>query len=243
MTKTYQKNQPETIQQMFGSIAKQYDRTNAILSFNLHRYWNKKLVQSVINKNRSIQQYLDLCCGTGEIAYTFLKHTKYQTEAFLLDFCEEMLDCARSKADSVSASPHQLQYIQGDAQQIPLPSSSVDAVTVAYGIRNVKSPKACVEDVYRVLRPGGVFAILELTQPRSTIMQFGHRLYLRTVLPVVGKMTAANKEAYEYLSTSIQAFIPPETLENYLIEAGFEQTHRHPMTGGIATIVSGSKPL
>lgn len=242
MTKTYQKQQPETIQKMFGSIAKQYDRTNAILSFNLHRYWNKELVKTV-NQLPSCQQYLDLCCGTGEIAYTFLKHANNRTEAFLLDFCQEMLDCAKAKQSPSASKNHHIQFIQGDAQEIPLPRESIDAVTIAYGIRNVKDPQKCVSDVFRVLRPGGKFAILELTQPSRPLMKFGHKIYLRTILPVIGKFAAANQEAYEYLSSSIQEFIPPETLENLLVNTGFHGTSRRPLTGGIATIVSGSKPL
>lgn len=242
MTKTYQKNQPESIQQMFGSIARQYDRTNAILSFNLHRYWNKRLVQQILENHPQIEQYLDLCCGTGEIAYTFLKKAQRHTEAFLLDFCQEMLDCAKSKKHKVSSSSHQIHFIQGDAQEIPLPSNSVDAVTIAYGIRNVKDPAKCVKDVFRILRPNGVFAILELTQPSSPLMKIGHSFYLRTILPVVGKMTASNQDAYEYLSNSIQAFIPPEDLKNLLDSAGFVNTQCCPLTGGVATIVSGTKP-
>ena len=227
---------------MFGSIAKQYDRTNAILSFNLHRVWNRKLVQS-ISQDVPCRQYLDLCCGTGEIAYTFLKNLRTPVEAFLLDFCKEMLECAKTKHSRKVSSIHHLQFIQGDAQNIPLPSQSIDAVTIAYGIRNVKDPSKCVSEVYRVLRPGGKFAILELTQPTQPLMRIGHKIYLRTLLPVVGKLTAANTEAYEYLSTSIQEFIPPNTLEKLLIDSGFNDTNHQSLTGGIATIVSGSKPL
>lgn len=242
MTQTYQKQQPESIQKMFGSIAKQYDRTNAILSFNLHRYWNRELVKT-IRQESPCRRYLDLCCGTGEIAYTFLKKANNPTEAFLLDFCQEMLDCAKSKRYSKDVSSHQIQFIQGDAQAIPLPSESIDAVTIAYGIRNVQEPQKCVSDVYRVLRPGGKFAILELTQPSQPVMKLGHKIYLRTLLPVIGKFAAANQQAYEYLSNSIQEFIPSETLEGMLHHSGFTETKRRPLTGGIATIVSGSKPL
>lgn len=241
MTRTYQKQQPETIQKMFGSIAKQYDRTNAIQSFYLHLYWNAELVKSV-SQNSQCRRYLDLCCGTGEIAYTFLKRSKHPTEAFLLDFCQEMLDLAKSKKNSKNVSSHQIQFIQGDAQAIPLPSESIDTVTIAYGIRNVQDPQKCISDVYRVLRPGGKFAILELTQPSHPVLKLGHKIYLRTLLPIIGKFTAANQQAYEYLSNSILEFIPSETLEGMLEHAGFTETKRRHLTGGIATIVSGSKP-
>jgi len=241
MNQTYQKNNPETIQKMFGSIAKQYDRTNAVLSFNLHRYWNQSLIKAV-QSDRPMKQYLDLCAGTGEIAFTFLSQRQTPVEAFLLDFSEEMLSCAQAKEKENPFKQHRIQYIQADAQEIPLPSNSIDCVTIAYGIRNVKNPKACVEEVLRVLRPGGSFAILELTQPDNPIMKLGHKIYLKTILPVVGKVIATNKEAYRYLCNSIQAFTPPAQLESTLKEVGFEKTAQKPLTGGIATIISGSKP-
>jgi demethylmenaquinone methyltransferase / 2-methoxy-6-polyprenyl-1,4-benzoquinol methylase len=241
MKKTYQKNQPESIQEMFGSIAKQYDRTNAIMSFNLHKRWNKTLANLVAEQKKP-SQYLDLCCGTGEIAYTLLRQTERPIETFLLDFCQEMLDCAKQKQKEKSLAPHHLHYIQADAQQIPLPGESIDATTIAYGIRNVQDPKKCAQEVFRVLRPGGMFAILELTQPKQPVMRLGHKLYLSTFLPIIGKMTAANKDAYRYLSKSIQAFIPPSQLENTLKESGFINTAQISLTGGIATIITGTKP-
>ncbi len=242
MNQTYQKNQPESIQHMFGSIADQYDRTNAILSFNLHKKWNQKLIETICTKECP-KKYLDLCSGTGEIAFNLLEKAGRPVEAFLLDFCKEMLDCAKEKHRKIeNAIEHQVRFLHADAQDIPLPSESIDIVTIAYGIRNVKSPEACIQDVYRVLKPGGRFAILELTKPSNLFFRLGHKIYLRTLLPLIGKVTASNQMAYQYLSNSIHSFISPKDLEQLLQDAGFIHSSITSLTFGSATIITAYKP-
>lgn len=240
----YSKDDPRTIQAMFGSIAKSYDRTNAILSFNLHRYWNRRLVDAVIGQQTAgVHSLLDLCCGTGEIALIYLKQAKKPCDAYLLDFCNEMLECAKAKVDSTTfRAAHRLHYLQADAQKIPLPDAFVDCATIAYGIRNVKNPQACIASIFRVLRPGGVVGILELTQPKNPMLRYGHQLYLKTALPILGWCSSSNREAYKYLCSSIQAFVPPQQLQQLLKEAGFVQVQLMPMTCGAATILIAKKP-
>lgn len=235
----YNKNDPETIQHMFGSIAKQYDRTNAILSFQMHRLWNKKLVKHVYEVN-SPQTLLDLCCGTGEIAFAYLNATQTPCEAYLLDFCPEMLECAKRKVKP--SNNHQINFIHADAQEIPLPPESVQCVTVAYGIRNVKSPQKCLQEVYCVLKPGGTFGVLELTQPTNSLLRSGHAFYLKYILPLLGRFLTSNQEAYEYLCQSIHTFIKPQELEKVFHDCGFEKTQVIPLMGGIATLILGKKP-
>jgi demethylmenaquinone methyltransferase/2-methoxy-6-polyprenyl-1,4-benzoquinol methylase len=237
---TYKKEDPKTIQNMFGTIAKQYDRTNAVLSFQMHRIWNRELVRKVVGTSYP-ENFLDLCCGTGEIAFHYLKNRTGSCEAFMLDFCPEMLECAREKANQLHLGRHLIHYLQADAQKIPLPSNSISCATMAYGIRNIKDPSKSAQEVYRVLKPGGTFGIVELTQPKNRVMRFGHSLYLKYVLPVVGKFLTSNQEAYTYLCNSIHAFIPPEKLIGILQSAGFREVQSHPLTTGIATIITGKK--
>jgi|688.fasta_scaffold19610_11 demethylmenaquinone methyltransferase/2-methoxy-6-polyprenyl-1,4-benzoquinol methylase len=228
---TYNKNNPETIQAMFGCIAKKYDRQNAILSFQMHKRWNRELIkQATIEKPKVL---LDLCCGTGDIALAYLKDETLPKQAILLDFCPEMLACAKEKADRLAGN-HQITFLQADAQQIPLKDASIPCATMAYGIRNIKDPLLCLHEVYRVLEPGGSFGILELTRPANPLLRLGHQLYLKTVLPLFG-------EAYTYLCNSIHAFIPPATLKNYMLEAGFRNIQQTSLTGGIATLLVGRK--
>lgn len=237
----YQKDKPESIQAMFNNIAKSYDRTNAILSFQLHKWWNKQLIQHVTKKqNPTI--LLDLCCGTGDIALSYLKKTTPKKTVYMLDFSSEMLACARIKAEHFQISNrHEMTYLQADAHNIPLPDESVDCATIAYGIRNVKDPEKCLRDIFRVLKPGGTLGILELTQPTNAILNFGHQIYLKKFLPIIGRGLTSNQQAYEYLCNSIHHFIKPKELEAVLKKVGFSETYHQPLTAGIATILVGKK--
>lgn len=236
----YHKNDPETIREMFDSIAKNYDRTNAVLSFQMHKRWNQTLIREVILPTNP-STYLDLCCGTGAIAFEYLKKTSSDPKVYMLDFSGEMLAYARAKAESEGIDHFDITYFQADAQSIPLPDDYIDCTTIAYGIRNVKHPELCFKEVYRVTKPGGVFGILELTQPANPVLRFGHGIYLRTFLPIMGKLLTSNKDAYRYLCNSIHTFIPPEKLQELFQFAGFNEIKTLSLMGGIATILIGKK--
>lgn len=238
----YQKELPKTIQCMFDSIAKRYDRTNAILSFYLHKKWNRALVHHTLKPTNQPHVLLDLCCGTGDIAFAYLNQTTSPCHAHLIDFSSEMLEEAKRKAEKQDlSSQHQVSYIEANVEKIPLPENFVDCTTIAYGIRNVENPGNCIQDVYRVLKPGGSFGILELTRPQNPLLRFGHYIYLKTVLPIIGKWITKNPEAYQYLCQSIHAFAPQE-IEALLKQNGFINTKTYSLTGGIATIMIGYKP-
>ena len=239
-TKMYNKNDPETIRSLFNSIAKQYDRTNAVLSFQMHKRWNQALIQeALVPANPSV--FLDLCCGTGAIAFEYLKSARHPKKAYMLDFSEGMLEHARYRAKELAIVHHEITYLQADAQHIPMMTESVECATIAYGIRNVKHPSKCIQEVYRVLAAGGSFGILELTQPTNPLLRFGHRFYLRTMLPLIGKLLTSNRDAYRYLCNSINTFIPADELERLMRSAGFRDIHRHAFLGGIATLLVGKK--
>lgn len=237
----YNKEQPKTIQSMFGSIAKSYDRTNGILSFQLHRIWNRALLKKTIGK-RQEGVLADLCCGTGEIAFSFLKNKKMRKKVYLIDFCPEMLECAKIRAQNQKFDlTHDLSYIEADVQALPIASASADFATIAYGIRNVQSPLKCFKEAYRILKPGGSFGILELTEPSNACIRPLHKFYLKYILPKLGKMTASNQEAYQYLSQSIQAFAKPSELALLLAEVGFQKIQITPITAGVATVIVAQK--
>jgi demethylmenaquinone methyltransferase / 2-methoxy-6-polyprenyl-1,4-benzoquinol methylase len=238
----YDKTSPQSIQELFGSIAAAYDRTNSLVSLGLHKKWNQKLAYTVF-KNKSPQTLLDLCCGTGEISLTYLKKCSLLKKVTLLDFCPEMLKEAKRKFEEYS---HKfpippLEFLQADAQQIPLLENSVDAITIAYGIRNVKDTKQCMKECWRVLNPEGMIAILELTRPNNNLLGWAHKKYLSLALPVMGKISSKNGKAYKYLSQSIHDFTPPQTLEKMLEDQGFSQVKTIPLYGGIASILTAYK--
>ena len=239
----YSKDSPRTIQSMFNSIANRYDLTNAVLSLSLHKRWNRALVRHVLHPTSTQHVLLDLCSGTGDIAFDYLRITNSTCHAHLIDFSSEMLEYAKHKADQFSFKyPHQLSYTEANVEQLPFPDQFADCATMAYGIRNVQNPALCIQDVFRVLKPGGCMGILELTRPNHPVLRLGHQLYLRTLMPFLGKWLTKNREAYQYLRKSIQTFIAPEELENLLKKNGFLRTQRFSLTGGIATLLIGYKP-
>lgn len=237
---TYQKSDPKTIQSMFNNIARRYDFTNAVLSFRMHKSWNQRLVNEVIKPDTS-HTLIDLCAGTGDIAFEYLKVASNPCHAHLIDFSSDMLACAKEKSKKNTMQRHTINYIEADVQTIPLPSAIADAATMAYGIRNVKNPKVCIEEAYRLLKPGARFGILELTQPKNAIMKKGHHLYLKYLLPILGKWLTSDQEAYRYLCNSIHTFIAPEEIEKILKASGFVKTRCIPLSGGIATLIVGQK--
>lgn len=237
---SYNKTHPESIQQMFGAIAERYDLTNAILSFQLHKYWNAKLARLLIPFSQQ-GPFLDLCCGTGDITFSLLKKLKKPTKVFMVDFCQEMLTCAQEKASKLQLDQHELVMMNADAQEIPLSKEEISCVSIAYGIRNVTDPLQCVKECHRILVPGGVCGILELTRPNNRLLQAAHSFYLQRLLPLLGKLFTSNQEAYQYLCQSIQNFISPKDLKKLLVTAGFQKVEVLPLHGGIATILLAYK--
>lgn len=239
----YTKEHPSSIRKMFSDIARNYDRGNAVLSFGLHRYWNRALIQEVLGSHGETNSgsLLDLCSGTGDIAFSFLKDASQTHEVYLLDFCPDMLAIAKAKSQTPKLQRHSLHFIEGDAQEIPLETSSMDHATVAYGIRNVQSPRRCIAEVYRVLKPGGRFGILELTRPKGRLLSWGHGIYLRGILPQIGRLFLSNQAAYKYLCDSIEAFVSPDALEKVMREVGFRETYQRRLSVGIATLIIGRK--
>lgn len=233
---SYRKENAPSIQSLFNGIASSYDRTNTILSFGFHKYWNRTLIQSLSSQNDH-PLLLDLCAGTGEIGLSFLKKNPH-AQAILLDFSSEMLAVAEKKGISLK---NRFETLVADAQKIPLNSSSVDVASIAYGIRNVKETSLCFQETLRVLKPGGCLGILELTRPHSSFLRFGHGAYLRFFLPLLGKWAAKNQDAYAYLSSSIQQFSSPSELKKTLLHVGFQSVQVRSLTGGIATVILAKK--
>lgn len=229
----YSQSEPKTIQSLFGSIAKRYDLGNKLITLGMHARWNHRLVDGL----PKVSHLLDLCAGTGDIAYAFLQKHPH-SNVTLLDFSPEMLEIAKVKCGSYQ---ERATFIQGDALNIPFEDHTFDGITVAYGVRNVANPTRCFEEIYRVLKPGGTLGILEGTRPSSAFLRYGHRLYMKTFLPLVGLVAARNKDAYSYLANTIEKFTPPEVLEEMLKSAGFQKTWKKPLLGGATTLLFAKK--
>jgi demethylmenaquinone methyltransferase/2-methoxy-6-polyprenyl-1,4-benzoquinol methylase len=232
---------PETVREMFGKIAGRYDLTNTLLSCGVHRLWNRTLAAEILKRGPS--RVLDLCCGTGAITRAILQKTQGQSlQISCVDFCPAMLTHASAKLAPWICRGHSLHYLCADAQHLPLPEQNYDAVTVAYGIRNVEVPEKVLQEVLRVLRPGGQLAILELTRPHQSWLRMLHAGYLRLFVPLIGCLSTREREAYRYLAKSIQAFIDPVELEQRMRGVGFERVQRRSLFGGVCTLLTGTRP-
>ena len=220
-----------SVKETFSSIALDYDRMNSILSLSMHKKWNSELAASVKGANH----LLDLCAGTGEIAFHFLSENP-QSVAVLLDFCPEMLEVAKRKGQHLEP---RFVTEEADAEKLPFDDGAFDAATIAYGIRNVENPLRCFCETYRVLQTGGRFSILELTRP-SGLLRMGHHVYLGLV-PLLGKLCARKRMPYSYLRKTIQNFAAPEALMEQMSEVGFVHIHKKKLLGGTATLITAQK--
>jgi len=227
---TYLKESPESIEEMFSNIAQNYDRANAALSLNLSPLWNNKLISELLKRQR-VSTLLDLCAGTGAIAHTFLKKNP-SASALLVDLSAPMLAQAKEKL-----IPFKADFIVGDACTTQLKNQVADAITVAYGVRNIANTSKFFDECFRLLKAEGTLAILELTRPENPVLRFFHQHYLEKLVPLIGRRIAGNGPAYQYLCDSIKDFSSPKKLSLQLNSAGFGKVEILPLFGGVATIL------
>ena len=229
-----------TSYQMFNRIAKTYDPVNRLLSFGLDIRWRKK-VGTLLPKIEQGVDLLDLATGTADqVLFLCDKHSSTINKAVGMDLSEGMLDVGREKIKSRNLQD-KISLSVGDACALPIENDSFDAVTISFGIRNVPDVPKALQEMYRILRPGGKALILEFAIPKNPIVRFGHLFYLRHVLPLVGGLISGERAAYRYLNTSIEAFPYGDDFANLMTDAGFEKANVHRVTFGIANIYEGVK--
>ena len=231
----YSKKAPEGIEALFDSIAPRYDRVNAYMSLGIFKYWNR-ICRDWVAASKPLV-FGDLCGGTGEITHLLLKKIPLE-KGFIIDFSSGMLDVAKK---SLGLTPH-IETLHADVCSIPLPDKSLDAAAMAYGIRNVKEREKALSEAYRLIRPGGVFAILELTRPKNPLLRLFHSIYLKTCIPLIGKFGTKNQAAYTYLSESVHTFIDPSKLSIEIKRAGFENIQTRSLSFGAATLFTMRRP-
>lgn len=231
----------ERIRRMFGHIAPSYDFLNHLLSLNIDRYWRWRTTRLV--PPTSGAPILDLCTGTGDLAFAYDRAAQGKVPIVGADFCHEMLRRAGEKAQKRKVTDR-IQFLEADAQKLPFPSDFFQITTVAFGLRNVTNTDRGIEEMVRVTQPGGRVAILEFSQPRGWMFGRLYRFYFRHVLPRVGQFISRSKEqAYHYLPASVQEFPDGPALAERLKDRGLQQVRWYPFTFGIATLYVGTKPL
>jgi demethylmenaquinone methyltransferase / 2-methoxy-6-polyprenyl-1,4-benzoquinol methylase len=223
------------VRSMFGRIAPRYDLANHLLSFNLDRHWRSVTVDRVrqILKQPGTR-VLDVCCGTGDLLAALSAEAAGQV--FGSDFCHPMLTAANEKL-AKRRMPARL--FEADALQLPLAAESLDLITVAFGFRNLANYEQGLAEMRRVLRPGGMAAILEFSQPRNPAFAALYGFYSRRVLPVIGGALSGSRDAYEYLPESIGKFPTAEQLAERMQAAGFRSVTFTRMTAGTVALHLG----
>ncbi len=226
----------EQIAQMFDTISENYDRLNRVISFGIDIKWRKKVLQIVTQSNP--KTILDIATGTGDLAI-LMAQTK-APKIIGLDISAGMLEVGRKKIQYKNLS-NTIEMVLADSEEMPFEDSYFDAITVAFGVRNFENLEKGLAEILRVLKPNGVFVILETSVPDKNPYKQGYTFYSKNILPIIGKLFSKDNVAYGYLSESAAAFPYGEALNNILREIGFIEVKAMPQTFGVATIYSATK--
>lgn len=224
------------VEQMFDTISTNYDGLNRVISFGIDVKWRKKVVKMVSDTNP--EAVLDIATGTGDLAISLAKTGAKRIVG--LDLSEGMLAVGRKKIQEEGLTGR-IEMIQGDSEALPFEDNTFDGITVAFGVRNFENLEKGLAEILRVLKPGGIFVILETSVPTKFPFKQGYNFYSKNMLPLIGKLFSKDKVAYSYLSESAAAFPYGEELNNILKKIGFIDVSHSPQTMGVATIYSASK--
>ena len=221
---------------MFDRVSAKYDLNNALLSFGLDRYWLWRAKRTL--NLAPDAQVVDLCCGTGAVTRT-LAGAVPQGKVVGVDFSDGMLAAAMNHAAKPGLG--EISYVRSDVLNVPEETHSFDAVTIAYGPRNIVDLPALWKEMRRLVKPGGQILSLELTRPRGIVGWF-HEMYLRFLVPAIGGIVSGDRQAYAYLSTTIAGFLDPTELAQSMRDGGLEDVRVIPLSGGIVTIHHARTP-
>jgi demethylmenaquinone methyltransferase/2-methoxy-6-polyprenyl-1,4-benzoquinol methylase len=223
------------VRDVFDSVSARYDLMNDLMSGGIHRLWKAALIDRL--KPRAGMTLLDVAGGTGDIAFRFMTDAP-EGRVIVCDINHSMLRVGRDKGIDRGIVTG-IDWVCGDAEALPFPDASMDAYSIAFGLRNVTDRDAALREARRVLKPGGHFLCLEFSQVAIPALKAIYDRYSFEVVPRIGALVARDKESYQYLVESIRRFPPQETLAAMMREAGLERVDFTNLTGGVAAIHSG----
>jgi demethylmenaquinone methyltransferase/2-methoxy-6-polyprenyl-1,4-benzoquinol methylase len=226
----------EQVTKMFDTISEEYDGLNRVISFGIDIKWRNKVVKLVADTNP--KNILDIATGTGDLAISLAETSA--KEIIGLDISDGMLEVGRKKIKTKSLDGV-INMVIGDSEDLPFEDNTFDAITVAFGVRNFMNLKKGLAEILRVLKPNGIFVILETSVPTKTPFKQGYKLYSKFILPTIGRVFSKDQSAYKYLSESASVFPFGEELNNILREIGFINVEDKPQTFGVATIYTATK--
>lgn len=227
------------VQEMFAQIAPRYDLMNHLLSLGIDILWRKRTVREL--RLKGDLPILDCCTGTGDLALMLAKRVAGRVEVIGTDFCAPMLQLAKKKHDA-GKSGFPVRFLEADTQSLPFSEGAFQAVTVAFGLRNVQDTDVGLRELTRVCAPGGQVAVLEFSQPTVPGLKQVYQAYFKHVLPRVGQRLAKNQQsAYEYLPNSVLEFPCGKALAERMEVAGLRNIRIMPLTFGVATLYVGER--
>jgi len=233
-TKVKPKEKTKLIQKVFSDVSKNYDLMNDLMSFGSHRLWKKKFVE-IVNPKKN-EMIIDIGSGTGDIAKNILK-TKFNGKLHLLDLNSRMLNIGKSTI----RKNKNVFFHNGNAENLKFKKNTFDKYTIAFCLRNITNMEKSIEEALRVLKPGGTYFCLEFSTPNSILTSQLYNKYRTRALPLIGKLIARNKEAYQYLSESIDLFPNQEKLKYIIEKIGFSSVSYINLFNGIVAIHKGYK--
>lgn len=234
--KSSSEGKKEQVTKMFDTISKEYDNLNRVISFGIDIKWRNKVVEIVGKTNP--ETILDIATGTGDLAISLAKTSASKITG--LDISEGMLSVGRKKIEKLNLNK-KIEMVLADSEEIPFEDASFDAITVAFGVRNFENLEKGLSEIYRVLKKGGIFVVLETSIPTKTPYKQGYKFYSTKILPTIGRVFSNDKVAYKYLSDSAAAFPYGEAFNNILRKTGFIAIENKPQTFGVASIYLAKK--
>lgn len=226
----------EQVESMFDNISSNYDGLNRVISFGIDQSWRRKVIKLI--SDSKAQNVVDIATGTGDLAIALAKENVEHVVG--IDISNGMLDVGRKKIKSQNLSEN-IDMVQADSEDLPYPDNTFDAATVAFGVRNFENLDKGLSEIYRILKPDGLFVILETSNPTKFPFKQGYFFYSKYILPLIGKLFSKDKDAYRYLSESASVFPFGEAFNNILKKNGFINVKDFPQTFGAATIYIASK--
>jgi demethylmenaquinone methyltransferase/2-methoxy-6-polyprenyl-1,4-benzoquinol methylase len=228
----------EAIGQMFDQIASTYDLVNRLLSFKQDVRWRRAVAKAL--PSSSDLSLLDVATGTADLLITLCEQTPAITDAIGVDIADNMLSCGEKKLEA-SGFAERARVQKADARRLPFCESRFDVVTIAFGIRNVVNIDEALDEMRRVLKPGGLLVILEFSLPTNKLWRMIYLCYFRHILPVIGGLFSKNQGAYRYLNRTVESFYSVETFRELLAKRGFTSVSSKSLSFGIATMYCAGK--
>ncbi len=229
-----QKTKEQRVHEVFEKISDNYDQMNSVISFQQHNKWRKDTMDKMqVPVGASA---IDVCCGTADWTIALGEATGSTGRVVGLDFSQNMLNVGIDKTKEMP----QVELIQGNAMSLPYPDNSFDFATIGFGLRNVPDYEQVLSEMHRVLKPGGMIACLETSQPNTVVKPF-FRLYFRFIMPVFGKLFAKSYKEYSWLQESAKGFPGMKELAALFAKVGFEKVKFKPYSGGAAALHMGIK--